>query len=816
MSTSIVEQSASRVQPEWQAKFITTTLTTDKSEPLRPVRFKKVFLSDHDLGDAKLCVRLYITCHGVYEAYLNGKRIGDHILAPGWTSYKHRLHYQTFDVTAFLQPGSNVLGIEVAEGWYAGRLGWGKGRTRIYGSDLSALVQLEFEDLTNKCVKRVVSDDTWGWAYSAITSSGIYDGEVYDMREEDKDWLSDKDMDENVWKPVRSADVLEERVLLRPKAPPARITQFIRPVQITQVSRHSALIDFGQNVTGKIGIRNVQKPANHTITFRHAEVLENGKLCLRPLRAAKATDMIISNGHEGREWSPKYTFHGFRYVEVEGWSMEDEKSPLTYDNVSALVIHTDMKRTGHFHCSNDLVNRLHGNVVWSMRDNFLTVPTDCPQRDERLGWTGDIQVFAPSANFLFDTSGILSDWLQDLAFDQAENNGVVPCVVPDVLQGDPFSYEPQAIWDDAAILVPWELYQSYGDPDVLRRQYSSMQTHLDEAIIRGPDYLWREDVWQLADWLDPSAPPQEPGLARTDGVLVADAYLVHVTTIMNQIATILDRTGDAGRYLKDSSRLRSRFQEKYISPIGRVVSDTQTAISLVLCFKLYRSTAQARIAADRLAVLVRQLKFRVSTGFCGTPLILHALSSHGHANIAYRMLLETQCPSWLYPVTMGATTIWERWDSMLPDGTINPGQMTSFNHYALGAVANWLHSVVGGISPLEPGWSKVLVRPVPGGTIRSAEVRYESVQGEIRCEWKIDGEKRFRLMVEVPPDTIAVVVLPEQGRNTITEDRALNVGEELGPGTWHFECSCDYYDDWPPKPLLTQWRAAEGDSETYA
>jgi alpha-L-rhamnosidase len=541
-------------------------------------------------------------------------------------------------------------------------------------------------------------------------------------------------------------------------------------------------------MVGKLCIHALHKAPGSKVKFIHAEVLEHGELAVGPLRDAKCTDEIITSEEPLQDWSPQYTYHGFRYVQVEGWSTTDD-DPLTVSKISALVMHTDMARTGHFSCSHPMVNQLHENAVWSMRGNFLSVPTDCPQRDERLGWTGDIQIFCPSASFLYNTAGIIGDWLQDVASEHlSEDHLVPPLVVPNAI-GNLWAGNPQAVWDDVTVLTPWALYQSFGDVQILRRQYQSMVAWVDKGIRRGPDGLWDKEHWQLGDWLDPTAPADQPGSARTNGTFVADAYLVHVTSIISQVSDILGEQSNATRYNTDYHRLRQTFQAKYMTSSGLVIGDSQTALSLALLFSLHETEKQKATAAERLAYLVRLAAFRVSTGFVGTPIIPHALSGTGYSQLAYRMLLEKGCPSWLYPITMGATTIWERWDSMKPDGSVNGSGMTSFNHYALGSVINWLHSNVGGISPLECGWRKIKVQPIPGGTITSANVTYDTPYGHLICAWKIHNEDTFTLELLVPPSTKALVVLPNHA-----------VGQWVGSGQHSF--SVPYVaQPWPPRPI---------------
>jgi alpha-L-rhamnosidase len=544
-------------------------------------------------------------------------------------------------------------------------------------------------------------------------------------------------------------------------------------------------------------------PANATVTFTHAEVMgDDRELGTRPLRGAQCVDTVISSGQPLIDWSPKFTFHGFRFVQVDGWDPRTAQS--WQSNIQALVIHTDFKRTGRFECSNLAINQLHQNACWSMRGNFLSIPTDCPQRDERLGWTGDIQVFGPSATFLYDSIGMISEWMEDVACEQSDHHGIPPLVVPNVLD-HVWPSIPQALWGDVVIILPWILYLSSGDRDILQRQYSSMKSWLDQGVRRGNDGLWDPEIWQLGDWLDPQAPPDEPGDCRTNGTLVADAYLVHVTSLMSDIAAVLERETEIIHYSCKAQRLRALFQEKYITPSGLIVGDSQTAYSLAIVFGLLSTQQQLDMARCQLAARVRMAKFRVATGFAGTPVILRALTDTDNLSLAYRMLLEERCPSWLYPINMGATTVWERWDSMLPNGSINPGEMTSFNHYALGSVVNWLHETVGGLRPLEAGWKTALVCPQPGGSLTQAVVSYESVYGHWNCQWKLvhdadrDGSVTFCLDLIVPPNCQAFV------KFRATEDGSSNLEETVGSGKHQWRIPfCPW--PWPPRataPFIT-------------
>jgi alpha-L-rhamnosidase len=781
---------------EWRAQLITGQQEASPDKPIQPLLLRRSF----DVPKVRKSIskaRLYVTAQGVYHAYLNGTRVGDHFMAPGFTDYRFRIAYQVFDVTDLIRSDSaNFLAAEVGEGWFASSL-WREGR-QIYGKDIGLIAQLEISFNEHESLV-VTTDAEWEWNTGPIVSSEIYDGETYDRTQYQPGWKTGAEARSGTqWMKVIVLP-LPSVTFSAPDGPPVRATQEVSPQRIFKSPSGNQIIDFGQNLVGKLCIRGLQKPAGHAVIFEHAEVLEHGELCMRPLRAARCTDIVLSSGDELETWSPSFTFHGFRFVQVEGWTSEDQRCPLRAENITAIVFHSDMKRTGWFSCSDDQLNRLHENSVWSMRGNFLSIPTDCPQRDERLGWTGDIQVFSPSANFLYDTNGMLADWLVDVALEQNEENGVPPMIVPNV-QFAKESRPPQAVWGDASILVPWALYRWFGDRDILLRQYRSMKSWLDKGCSRGEDGLWTTSLWQHGDWLDPSAPPEDPGNGQTDGVYVADAYLVYVTGILSQAATVLQFPEEAQRYLQDHNRLKQVFQEKYITPKGMVMCDTQTSLSLALVFSLFASDDQIKNAGERLARKVRFAKFRVATGFAGTPIVTHALCKTGWHQLAYRMLLETGCPSWLYPVTMGATTTWERWNSMLPDGTVNPGQMTSFNHYALGSVINWLHEYVGGISLIEPGWKVFKVQPIPGGTIRSANVQYEGPYGLIKCSWNLDDDSVFSMKLRIPPNSSALVILPK--KKTTAEDRQ---GTLLHSGNYDLSCQFEA-DPWPPTPLETLFK----------
>lgn len=791
-------------QDEWVASFITSSTRFGSDWPLHPLRFRRQFDLPPSAATFTTC-RLYITALGVFEAYLNGHAISDEYMAPGWTSYNHRLTYRVIDVAPHLNTtGSNVLSIEAAEGWYATKLGFRGGSRFVYrGKDIAVMAQLEVVSPSETWT--LSTDETWVCGPSAITSSELYNGEVYDMRLEDPEWKTpSKNMDDSAksWVPAKAIPRPQQTSLVTTNSPPVRIIEARRPKKITRSPNGKTIVDFGQNLVGKVRVDSVFLTTDAKLVFRHAEVLEFGELGTRPLCDARCEDTIIGSGTKLKDWSPKFTFHGFRYVQVDGWPGSDDDLD---QNLSALVMHSDMKRRGYFESSNESLNKLHSNIVWSMKGNFLSIPTDCPQRDERLGWTGDIQIFCPTASFLYDTMGFLENWLQDLSAEQLEEDrgGIPGFVCPDVPLPD-WPRIPQAIWHDVTVLTPHDLYNFSGDKALLERQFSSMQAWLDQGVDRGDEGLWDFYRWQFGDWLDPNAPPQSPALALTDKVLVADAYLVHVTEVFASVCKVLDKSSLAEKYAADASTLKRLFQDKYISPVGNLMSNTQTGIALAVQFGLYKDKKQLRNAAQSLSKLVRNGRFRIATGFAGTPAITPALTATCQPQLAYRLLLEQSCPSWLYPVTMGATTMWERWDSMLPDGRINPGRMTSFNHYALGAVADWLHSSVGGISPLDPGWKRIRVRPVPGGNLTHAKVEFDGPYGLIKCSWRLDQEapekERFKMELVTPPNSHAVVTLPCDLRVDV-ESETEEPHQVVGSGVHLFTCDFEP-GEWPPKPLL--------------
>lgn len=666
---------------------------------------------------------LRATAHGVYEVRIDGELIDERVLAPGWSAMDRRLPVQTYDVTEKVRNGARLEAL-VGNGWWRGELGFVAMRIN-YASHIGFIGELEIV-FESGAVQHVSTDAAWTAQTAAVGDNSIYNGQAIDRS--------------RAGKPLTTCVIDFDRSTLVPELkPPVVRHEVIAPVSITAVDDKRYIVDFGQNLVGWTRLR-VRGDAATRVTLRHAEALDGKELAIRPLRGARATDSYVLSG--GADvFEPTFTFHGFRYVEVSGLV-----APLLPENIEAVVVHSKMRRTGWFECSNPQVNRLVENSIWSQKGNFLDVPTDCPQRDERLGWTGDLAVYAPSAAYQFDVADLLHGWMLDLDAELCDV-GYVPFVVPNLFK---FSsavalkiYKhllgPTAIWGDAAVWVPEALWWAYGDKARLAEHYPAMRGHLDSVIARlSPSGLW-DSGFQFGDWLDPTAPPDKPLASKSDPGVVATACLYRTARFAQRAAEILDKGEDAQRWQALASRTRSAFQEHYVEAGGRIRSDAQAVYALALHFGLL-DDAQRVAAARRLADLVRECGHHVATGFAGTPYVVWALADNGYVEDAYRLLLQKECPSWLYQVEQGATTIWERWDSLLPDGSINPGEMTSFNHYALGAVVDWLYKTVAGIRPAQPGYARLHLQPTPGPGLDWARGELETRHGRVACGWRRDGK----------------------------------------------------------------------------
>ncbi|HEY9006528.1 MAG TPA: family 78 glycoside hydrolase catalytic domain, partial [Ohtaekwangia sp.] len=673
------------LKPEnWQAHWIEPALPGDSTGQPAPM-LRRTFEAKKTIASA----RLYITAHGLYEAHINGKRVGDQYLTPGWTSYNKRLQYQTYDVTALVQSGNNATGVLLGDGWYRGYLAWG-GLKNVYGKTLGLLYQLEIK-YTDGSKDVITSDDKWKASASAIRKAGIYYGEAYDARLEKKGWAA-PGFNDTDWQAVRVINGGKENILAS-YGPPVRKHETFKPVKIFKTPKGETVVDFGQNLVGWITLK-AKGNAGNKITIRHAEVLDKNKnVYLDNLREAKAEVVYTLKGGEEEVYEPHFSFFGFRYAWVEGFP-----GTLTADNISATALYSDMAPTGNFSCSNALINQLQHNIQWGQKGNFIDVPTDCPQRNERLGWTGDAQVFSRTAAYNMNVASFFHKWLKDVAADQ-RSDGAVPFVIPNVLGDQDVA---STGWADAAVIIPWNLYQAFGDKRILENQYESMKAWVNYMEKNSKNDLWNTG-FHFGDWLFYRPFDDNDGRsAVTDKYLIAQCFWAHSTQLLLNAAQTLGKTEDVQHYSAQLKKIKDAFIREYTTPSGRLVSGTQTAYVLALNFDMLPESQRAQ-TAERLALNVKDYDNHLTTGFLGTPYLCHVLTRFGYTDVAYDLLLQETYPSWLYPVKMGATTIWERWDGMKPDSTFQTPGMNSFNHYAYGAIGDWMYRTVAGLQEAAPG-----------------------------------------------------------------------------------------------------------------
>ncbi|MCD6289033.1 MAG: glycoside hydrolase family 78 protein [Anaerolineae bacterium] len=741
---------------EWHARWIEPNLEEDPSVPQPCPMLRSTFKAARPVRSA----RLYVTSRGLYLARINGHPVGDWLFTPGWTSYHKRLQYQTYDVTEMIHPGENAIGVILGDGWYRGFIGF-QGQRNFYGDKLALLLELRitYEDGSTQIV---CSDGDWKAATGPIRMSDIYMGETYDARLERPGW-DEPGYDDSDWAGVTVVDHGKEQLIAQ-VGPPVRRIEEIKPVQVLHTPAGETVFDMGQNMVGWVRLK-AQGPAGTTITLRHAEVLDQqGNLYTANLRSAKQTDTYILKGEGEEVFEPHFTFHGFRYVAIGGYPVEP-----TLDTLTGIVIHSDIRLTGHFECSNPKINQLQHNIVWGQKGNFLDVPTDCPQRDERLGWTGDAQVFARTACFNKDVAAFFTKWLGDVQADQ-HGDGNVPWVIPDVLGGSRRSSAGSAGWGDAALIVPWTLYLCYGDQRILEEQYESMKGWVEYIRHQaGDDYLWNTG-FHFGDWLAYNSPDPSGTSAVTDKDLIATAFFAYSTDILQRTARVLGKDEDAREYAALLQNIKRAFYEEFVSPRGRVGNNTQTAYVLALTFDLLPEKMRSA-AAQRLVRDVRARGTHLTTGFLGASYLCPVLTRFGYLDVAYDLLLQETYPSWLYPLSWGATTVWERWDGIKPDGEFQDPGMNSFNHYAYGAIGHWLYSVVAGldVDPEIPGYRHILVQPRPGGGLTYARASLNTMYGPTASGWELDDNGQFTLRVTIPPNTTAIIRLPRARASDVRE-----------------------------------------------
>lgn len=744
---------------DWKAKWISVA---GKDTALASPLFRKTF----NLRKTVKSATAYITARGLYEAYINGKRVGDAYFTPGWTSYKDHLQYQAYDVTALLKKGNNVAGAMLADGWYRGRVAFAD-RVSFYGDTRALLLQVQVE-YTDGSRETLTSDDSWKTAYGALLKSSHYDGEIYDARKERTGWTEAGYSENGDWQPVKVMDYGYDN-LVGMSGPAVRKQERIKAVKVIKTPKGEIVADFGQNLVGWVELKT-KGPANTKITLSHAEVLDKaGNFYTENLRSAKQQNTYILKGDQEQVFSPHFSFQGFRYVKVEGYPGE-----LKPEDLTAVVIHSDMTRTGTLKTSNPMLNQLQHNIMWGQKGNFVDVPTDCPQRDERLGWTGDAQAFYYTAAYNMDVSGFFTKWLKDVKADQ-HKDGSIPFVIPDVLNPTDAG---AAGWADVCTIIPWGMYTTYGDKRILENQYGSMKAWVDFITSRTRQHLWNTG-FHFGDWLFYRPDDDNDGRAAvTDKYMIAQCFYANSTQLLINAANVLGKKEDQEKYTTLLKDIKDAYVKEYLTPNGRLVSSTQTAYVLALQFDMLPENLRAQ-AAERLVDNVRDYGNHLTTGFLGTPYLCSALTKFGHTDVAYDLLLQETYPSWLYPVKMGATTIWERWDGIKPDGSFEVPSMNSYNHYAYGAIGNWMYQNIAGIQPAAPGYKKIMIKPTVGGKLTSAEGSYDSDYGIIRSKWKVEDNK-FKLNVTIPPNTTAVVFVPDAGGKSYKEFK-------VGAGEYYFE-----------------------------
>jgi alpha-L-rhamnosidase len=740
---------------EWKAKWIELAADTLRYSP--SPQFRKEF----ELTKTVTSARIYVTSHGFYEIQLNGKKVGDQVLTPGWTSYGKRLQYQVFDVTDMLQKGTNAIGALLGDGWYRGTLAWGN-NWAVYGKKLGLLFQLKII-YTDGSESLVTTDETWKVSNDgAIRMNDIYNGETFDATRNLTGWSKPGYNDKN-WQNVNIGNYKNDN-LIASEGSPVRKIQEIKPVKIFRTPKGKLIVDMGQNMVGWLRLK-VSGNKGTVVTLRHAEVMDKfGEFYTTNLRAAKCQLTYTLAGTGEEIYEPRFTFMGFRFVEVTGFPGE-----LTTDNLTGVVVHSDMPVTGSFECSNKLINQLQHNIQWGQKGNFVDVPTDCPQRDERLGWTGDAQAFCRTAAFNLNVSSFFTKWLKDIAADQKQG-GEVPDVIPDILnkQGAT-SAQPSAGWGDVSVIAPWTMYTVYGDKKFLENQYASMKAWVEYIRKKaGESNIWKGGS-KYGDWLFYHPPVNnhtEPD-GYTEHDFIATAFFAYSTSILSEAAKALGKTDDAKIYSDLFNRIKEVFINEYVTKAGRVGTNSQTSYVLALKFNLLPDDLRSK-AAEFLASDIKSRNNHLSTGFLGTPYLCHVLSDNGYTETAYDLLLQESYPSWLYPVKMGATTIWERWDGEKTDSTFQDPGMNSFNHYAYGAIGDWMYRVSAGIETMGPGYKHIVIQPHPTQKLEYSKASFESSYGTISSGWeKKDG--KVIVKVSIPVNTTATIILPATTQEKVTE-----------------------------------------------
>ena len=727
-----------KMSEPWAGKWIVPEM--DKS--VHPVLSRSF-----NLSGSIASARAYICGLGLYELRINGVKAGDEYLSPHFNAYHKWLQYQTYDVTGLLRQGENRAEVILGNGWYKGRFGFDGHSANLYGDEFALICEIVVTYADGSSVV-IPSDTTWIARKSKIIDSSIYDGEIYDATLEQTESF-----------PVREADLGYDRLMARLSLPVV-IKEERKPVQVIHTPAGETVLDMGQNMVGWLQFRT-NAPKGTVIRLQYGEVLQDGNFYRDNLRTAKAEYTYIADGTEAVV-RPHFTFYGFRYVKVEGWPGE-----LNPDDFTGCVLYSDLEQTGSIETSNELVNRLFLNALWSQKGNFLDVPTDCPQRDERMGWTGDAQVFSGTASFNMDTYAFFNKYLYDISREQEDRNGMVPHVVPAVnVQGGGSS-----AWGDAATIIPWNIYLHYGDKAILEQQFESMKSWVD-FIKRADDESGGRRLWTVGfhfgDWLALDGSNPDSPMGGTDTDFIASAYYCYSARLVAKAAKVLGKEELAAQYQKLSDEVKAAIQDEFFSKNGRLAINTQTAYALALFMDLVPEVFKDRIAHD-LRKRLRLDRNRLRTGFVGTPYLNRVLSQYGSNDVAYTLLLNDDYPGWLYAVKLGATTIWERWNSILPDGKISDTGMNSLNHYAYGSIVEWMYRHVAGINPAEdkPGFRHAVLSPQPDFRLKWVKAQLQSASGLYKSEWSFNDEGHLTFRFTVPFNATATVRLPYANVNEI-------------------------------------------------
>lgn len=746
----------------------------------KPAYMRKEFTASPAIVKA----RLYIATLGIFQLYINGKKVGSDFWGTGWTDYEKRVQANTYDVTDMINSGNNTIGLILGGGWYTGRMGWSLNSCE-YGDNPKALVQLEIE-YANGGRSVVVSDASWKWSRGPIVAADIYDGEDYDARLEQPGWndtYSNPGMrnlwglignvepfDDSSWKPVKTQRLISTPLIQPRRSPPVVVKDTLYPISVKKVYPGAYIFDLGQNIVGWAKIKIPSVPGRK-ITIRFAEMLkQDGTMYTENYRTARSVDTYVCASYGYETYEPSLTFHGFRYVELSGLSEEIEPSA---DWVEGKVVYSDLKLIGSFVCSDPQINRLQSNIQWGQRCNFFSVPTDCPQRDERMGWLGDAQVFVPTAAFNMDVDAFFNKWTLDIR-DATTENGAYPDIAPRKSVGWFGKNRGNAAWADAGVICPWEIYLAYGDVKILRDNYPSMQKWIQYLQDTSKDGMRIEGVY--GDWLQPYAVP--PSKSDSSKQLISQAYYVRSADLVSKTAKVLGKDADSKKYAEVAKKARERFCKEYLKDGGVVENDCQTSYLLALAFDILPEKDRPA-AFKNLLRAIERADNHLRTGFVGTPLLNPVLTRFGRPDVAFDLLFKQTYPSWLYPINQGATTMWERWNSYsLKDG-FGDVNMNSFNHYAYGAIGQWLYKDVAGLwhDEAAPGYKNIIFAPNITPKMSFASATNNTPYGVASSSWKqTDGVIEWNVVI--PPNATGTIVFPTKNADSIRIN-----GDPLAKGT---------------------------------